>query len=443
MRCDGVTVKQNAMRYITTDGSKTGSLRQAVEDCYAVPGELWLPERLPMLPRAYFNNIDEMSLTEIAYVVLSTLLRDDVDAVVLKDIVEKTFNYPMPLRTLSGGEHVLELFHGPTMAFKDAGARFLAALVDRFRNHSKINVVVATTGNTGGAVANALSGVGDINVLVLFPRGTLSRAQQAQFTTAAPNVHPIEVAGNISQCKKMAREAVEDSTNSCISANTQNILRILPQIVFFFHAYARLRGELGDKADGFTVSVPCANLSNLTAAVMARRMGLPMGKIVAGCNANDDFARLLKGEIERSRVNRTARPTLASAMDSGFPVNLPRLEKLYDGDIAAMAREISAVSVDDDAIEATINNCLKTEGYTVDPHTAVAKAAAQAAAPSDKPVVILATAHPAKSLDIMTAVTGRVVELPLQFTRFMSKPAPAVKMAPSYAALKKYMSDNL
>lgn len=435
------------MRYVSTNG-KSATLRQAVEQCYAGDGNLYLPGRLPLLPQAYFNNIGQMTLSEIAFVVMRTLLDEEIDAPVLKDIVDRSFDIRMPLVELEPDRFVMEMFHGPTMAFKDFSAKFLGEVIKHFHRPGRghVRIYVATTGNTGGAVANAVGAVDGVDVLILFPRGALTRAQRAQFSTIAPNIHPIEVGGSIGQCKTMVRQAIEDPDLSDgslqVCANTQNILRILPQVVFFFHAYARLRERLGDRADGFTVSIPCGNLSNLTAAVIARRMGLPMGLIVAGCNANDDFKRLLDGNLRLDEVNRTARPTLAAAMDSGYPANLPRLLHLYGGDIGAMRADIVAVAADDDAIADTINTCIFDHRYTADPHTAVALYAARRAAPAGRPVVALATAHPAKSLDTMTSITGRAVELPLQFTRFMSKPATADKLAPTFHALKKYIADR-
>lgn len=433
------------MKYVSTDRSEEVDLRRAVESCYAHDGELYMPASLPTLPRAYFNNIEQMSLTEIAYVVMTSLLGTDIDASILKDIVDKTFDFKMPLVHLDGDTWVLELFHGPTMAYKDIGAQFLAAFIDKFSPHGKrMRVVVATTGNTGGAVANALRRAEGTDVIILFPKGTLSRAQQAQLSTGNPNIHLVEVAGTISQCKAMTRQAVTDDSQALtVCANTHNILRILPQVAIFFYAYAQLRGKTGAKADNFTVSIPCGNLSNLTAAVIARRMGLPMGFIVAGCNANDDLARVLDGSLTPDKVNRTARPTLAWAMDSGYPVNLKRIMYLYGNDIAAMRHDIAAASIDDDAIANTIVDTIDNDGYTPDPHTAVALAAAKNKAPVGRPCVVLATAHPAKSLDKMTAVTGRSVELPLQYTRFMDRPVSPVKMAPTYAALARYINTKL
>lgn len=433
------------MRYSATDHSTIVDFRQAVEHSYASDGNaLYLPATITQLPAAYFKNIDQMKLNEIAYVVTSTLLGGEFTPSAMKDIVDEAFNFPIPVVACAGDLFVTELFHGPTMAFKDVGARFLAACLKRMKRPSHINVVVATTGNTGGAVANALSGFDGIDVLVLFPRGTLTRAQQSQFCTSASNVHPIEVGGSIAQCREMAREAVTDPTNpvKTICANTHNILRTIPQVAFFFHTYAQLRRMIGARADGFEVAIPCGNLSNLTAAVIAKRMGLPMGRIIAGCNANDDFARLVDGSIAPQRLNRTARPTLAHAMDTGMPANLPRLHALYGDSLEAMRADIATASIDDAQIAQTIQLSISRHGCMPDPHTAVAIAAATACRTPGIPVAVLATAHPAKSLDTMTAITGRTVELPLQFTRFMSKPVSPVKMAPTYAALKKYIIAN-
>lgn len=436
------------MLYVSTNGNKTVSLRQAVEQCYAGDGHLYLPQQLPQLPKAYFNNIEQMSLREIAFVVMRTLLDNEIEASMLKDIIDHSFDIPMPLCELKPEHFVMEMFHGPTMAFKDFGARFLSEVIKHYHRpeQHRVRIYVATTGNTGGAVANAIGAVDGIDVFILFPREALTRSQRAQFSNIAPNIHPIEVAGNISHCKAMVRQAIEDhelnENTRQVCANTQNVMRILPQVVFFFHAYARLREKLGTKADGFTVSIPCGNLSNLTAAVIARKMGLPLGQIIAGCNANDDFKRVLDGSLSLDAVNRTARPTLAPAMDSGYPVNLPRLLSLYHSDINAMRADIVAVAATDDNIADTINNTIFDNHYAADPHTAVALYAAKKAAPDGKPVVALATAHPAKSLDTMTSITGRTVELPLQYTRFMAKPATADKLAPSFHALKRYITTH-
>ncbi len=435
-----------AMKYVSTNGASQVGLREAMLSGYAPDGGLYLPERLPILPRAYFNNIQEMTLTEIAYVVANTLMGEDVGSSKLKAVVESAFNFPIPLKTLGDNYHVLELFHGPTLAFKDISARFMAALLKEIDTTKRHKVVMtATTGNTGGAIANAFASTPSTSVMVLFPRGGLSRSQQAQFSTLKRNIFPLEISGTIAQCKRMVREAAEDSALlnivQPVEANTQNILRILPQIAYFFHAYARLKAADID-ADGFNVAIPCGNLSNLTSAIIAKRMGLPIGRIITGCSANDDFVRVLSGELQPDKVNHNSRPTLAKAMDTGYPTNLPRILHLCGNKLDVLRQEVAAYSVCDEDIANTVRYAIDSYGYFCDPHTAVALCASKQEN-SKRPTVVLATAHPTKSLDTMTEITGRAVELPLQLTLFMSKPVVATKLPPTYAALKKHILTNI
>ena len=433
------------MRFISTSGNYEVDLRQAALHCFAPDGTLYLPKSLPRIPRALFNNIGEMTLDEVGYVVMNTLLYRDLSSADIKDVVEMALNFPIPMVNISANLGVLELFHGPTLAFKDVSARFLAALLqkwDKMRTQ-RFQVLTATTGNTGGAIANAFAGMGRVEVMVLYPRSALSRLQSAQFTTIGRNIHAVEVSGTIAQCKKMVYQACCDHTLDgeviVTCANTQNILRILAQIVPFFWAYAQLKA-VNLPADGFNVAIPCGNLSNLVSAVLAKRMGLPIGKIIAGCNANDDFVRLLHGEITIDKVNANSRRTLASAMDTGYPTNIHRILALYNNDLAALRADIEAYAISDDVIAEMVVSSHDELHYEADPHTAVALAAA-AQSPSDGYSVVMATAHPAKSLDTMTAITGRAVELPLQLTKFMGRPIPPIKIAPSYQAFRKLLTN--
>ncbi len=437
------------MRYISTSGQSITDLRGALMHSIAPDGSLYLPEILPVIPKAYFNNIQEMNIKEIAYVVVSTLLGADTDTVMLKQVVDEAFNFPMPVYPLMNNLDILELFHGPTMAFKDAGARFVASFITKFHKANSRRPVglVATTGNTGAAIANAFMRHKDKHVVILYPHGTMTRAQLAQFTAQSPNIHPVEVGGTISQCKDMIRNAMADQALAermmpvCI--NTNNYLRIVPQVVFFFYAYAMLKNIHGN-AEGFTVSIPCGCLSNLTAAVIAKRMGCPIGKIVAGCNANDDFVKLLNDEITVSQMHENNRPTLARAMDSGIPTNTQRILRLYNDDIKAINNDIMAISLSDREIADTINGVFARRGYLPDPHTAVALGALNRSGIDygKTPAIVLATAHPAKSLDTMTSITGRSVELPVQLTHFMTDARTRqlpVKLPPTYPALKKFL----
>lgn len=435
------------MKYISTSGQYSTDLTGAIVKCFAPDGSLYLPERLPVIPRALFNNIGQMTLREIAYVVATTLLGGDVEPALLKNVVDDTFIYNIPVRTLRKNVEILELFEGPTMAFKDFSARFVANFVRHAAPTDKPRVaIVATTGNTGAAVANAFAKHRGRQVVVLYPQGALNRSQLAQFTTLGPDVHAVEVGGDISRCKQMVRQAMADETleplMNLVCVNTANYLRIVPQVVLFFYAYSRMKEKYGN-ANGLNPAIPCGNLSMLTSAVIARRMGLPMGQIIAGCNANDDLVRVLSGQLAPEKVNVTSRATLAKAMDSGFPTNIGRIMRLYDNDISRASSDIRAVSVSDYEIIETIRRT-DSEGYLADPHTAVAISALESAGlPPTSPATVFATAHPAKSLDIITDITGRAIDLPLQLTRFMTQRTVPHKVAPTYQALRKFLVSTI
>lgn len=437
------------MRYISTQQPTPPiPLKEAVLRCYAPGQGLYMPETLPRLPQAYLNNIEQMSLQEIAYVVASVFFSRDTDLSVIKDVVYDAFDFNIPLVPLEmpGGADVsvLELFHGPTLAFKDISARFMARYLRAVPRTTTRDIVllVATTGNTGEAIAHAFAGVKGVQVAVLYPRRAMTAAEVARFAGIAPNVHAAEVDGDIDRCKLMVRDAVLDEALGelmpVVSGNTNNVVRLLPQIVYFFHAYARLRARLRHP-EGFTLAIPCGNLSNLTSAVMARRMGLPVGMIVAGCNAHDSLVRVLEGSLPFEQIGLPCHRTVARAMDLGYPTNLPRLKALYGGDLAAMRSEIAASAVLDDDILATIGRVYRQAGYMVDPHTAVAFEAMRRLAPKDKPAVVLATAHPAKSSTLMEQITGRRPELSAPAECFIPGNARPKKLAPTLPALRKFL----
>lgn len=438
------------MRYVSTNTpAATVSLAQAVRQCYAPGGALYIPEALPRLPQAYLNNIEEMSLREIAYVVASAFFAGDATYGMLKDVVYDAFDFNIPLVPVEGGGgmvNVLELFHGPTLAFKDISARFMARYLRSVPRTTKGDIIllVATTGNTGEAIAHGFAGMAGVQVVVLYPRGAMSAAEVGRFAGLAPNIHALEVAGDIDRCKHMVRDAVTDSALAeempVASANTNNIVRLLPQVAYFFHAYARLRARIGAEAEGFPLAIPCGNLSNLTSAVMAKRMGLPVGRIVAGCNAHDSLVRVLAGELPFEQVGLPCTHTLARAMDLGYPTNLPRLKALYGGSLEAMRADITAVTVDDAAIARAVAGFHADTGYMLDPHTAVAYEALRRTVPgSHASAVVLATAHPAKNADLMERLTGRRPELSRARARSCNMAPRPVKIAPTLPALKKFL----
>ena len=433
------------MQFYSTNGqSPHASLEEAVMTGLAPDGGLYMPERIPVIPRAFFNNIGEMSLREVAYVVSSAFFGDDVPCHELKKIVDESFMYDVPMLKVAHNRYVLELFHGPTLTFKDFGARFMARLMkylDRKSNAPQRNVLVATMGNTGAAAANGLLKVNGINVCVLYPRGVLSRPQTAQFTSLGENVHPIEVAGTVEDCKRLVQSALADASLTdfhLTGANSINIARLLPQVTFAMYAYARLCAMGGDNAAQACLSVPCGNLSNLVAATIALKMGTPMGKIIAATNANNQLAPLFDGKDAEIPSYQPVH-TLASSIDMSRPSGWPRLQHLYKGDIEAMKRDIiCAAPVGDEKIAQVVSSLYRDKQYMIDAHGAVAYAAADEA-PDGAPVVIFATGHPAKQLDTMTRITGTALELPVQLTRFMSMKRHSIIIPPTVPALRKHL----
>ncbi|MDE6134780.1 MAG: threonine synthase [Muribaculaceae bacterium] len=410
----------------------------------AADGGLFMPENLPIIPKAFFNNISEMSLREIAYVVMSTFFGDDFPGAELKTIVDESFGTDIPLAK-AGDFHIMELFHGPTLTFKDYGARFMARLVravDRRADYGHRKVLVATTGNTGAATANGMHGLPGIDVYVLFPKGQISRARRSTFTSLGGNIHPVEVMGTIEDCKQLMQQALSDPDmgNLCLTgANSINIGRLLPQVVFAFHAYARLKAMGVPDADKAIHSIPCGNLSNLVAAAMAMRMGLPMGGILAATNSNDGLRRLLAAGTIAEPADSPVH-TLAPGMDMAYPSGWPRLRKLLNDSGDQLAGRIHAAApVDDKTIADTILEVNADHSYLLDPHSAVAYAAARREMIHAGPVLVYATGHPSAQLDTMTRITGAPLELPVQMTRFMKQNRHSVPIPPRYPALRKIL----
>lgn len=427
------------MKYRSTIGrSEVASLRQAVERCVAPDGGLYLPEKVPVLPRAFFNNIAEMSLRDIAYVVAISFFGDDLSATDIKKIVDEAFADDAPLVKIGPDTYALELFHGPTLTVKDYGARFMARLFGCvLPADGPRNVLVATTGNTGAAVANSFYRAKGTNVFVLYPQGRLSRMAVQQFSSLGENIYPVEVCGSIEDCKRMMQDAVADPQlypYRLTGANSINVARLLPLTALSLHAYARLAAAGVAGADNALYAIPCGNLSNLVGAALAIRMGLPAAGLVAATNINSALGRLLEGSFN-GPVGVPVR-TSAPSMDMSYPSGWARLEALYGGDTARMAADIPVSAAVTDARIAAAINSLRADGYTIDPHGATAYAAVRTV-PHNGSKVVFATGHPAKQLDAMTAITGAAIELPMQLTRFMKVKRHPIKMPPTLPALRK------
>lgn len=403
-----------------------------------------MPEAIPLIPKAFFNNIGEMSMREIAFVVATAFLGDEIDAATLKTIVDDSFSFEAALRPLPGDNYMLELFNGPTLTFKDYGARFMARLMKYLdgRASRRRNVLVATTGNTGAAAANGLFRLAGISVSVLYPKGQLSRAQASQITSLGENIHPVEILGSVEDCKSLVQQAIADpalSGYNLTGANSINIARLLPQITFALFAYGRLKALEVPGAEKAFYSIPSGNMSNVVATAMAKAIGVPMGMIVAATNTNDQIRPLIEGNAFATSRKQPIH-TLAPSIDMATPSGWPRLELLYKGNLDMLRRDIVAPgAVGDEQIASTINELASEYSYAIDPHGAVAYNAVQPLAPAGTPKVVFATGHPAKQLDIMTRITGRAVELPVQLTRFMALRRHAAILPPTLPALKKHL----
>ncbi len=312
-----------------------------------------------------------MTLREIAFVVANTFFGQDIDSATLKSITDDSFSFDAPMVAIGNNTYLLELFHGPTLTFKDYGARFMARLMHTLDSHShcRRNVLVATTGNTGAAAANGLFKFDGISVSVLYPKGQLSRAQMAQLTALGENIHPVEIVGSVEDCKRLVQNAIADSSlneYNLTGANSINIARLIPQITFALYAYAKLKALDVANAEEALYSMPAGNMSNVVAAAMAKRIGCPMGMIAAATATNNQFAPLLAGE---ERKNTRPEQSFAPSIDMSYPSGWPRLRHLYNGDLTAMRKDILAPeSINDDEIADTINSLRSCHNYTIDPH---------------------------------------------------------------------------
>ncbi len=433
------------MRFISTKTKiNPVSLADAVNCCVAPDGGLYMPETIPSIPRALFNNIGEMKLPEIAYVVATAFFGNEVPASVLKNIVDESFAFDAPLVKV-GDTYVLELFHGPTLTFKDYGARFMARLMkylDRRDTTPRRNVLVATMGNTGAAAANGLFHLDGINVSVLYPHGILTKTQTAQFTALGGNIHPIEVAGTVEDCKLLVKEALADPTLSELhltGANSINLARLIPQVTFSMYAYAQLRAKGVRNAESMQIAIPCGNLSNLVAATMARRMGLPMGRLIAATNVNNQIAPLMAGADFESKTHNPTW-TMTPSIDMSSPSGWPRLAFLYNGDLNRMASEITAAPpVDDRTVSDTVNGVRNQYGYNFDTHGALAYAAMENCADASAPKVVFATGHPAKQPEIITEITRSEPDHPEQMMQFISVRRHSTIIPPTMPALRKHL----
>ena len=418
------------------------TLEKAVVKGLAEDKGLYMPENIKPLPKEFFDNIDNMSFQEIAYTVADAFFGEDVDADSLKKIVYDTLAFDCPVVPVSENIYTLELFHGPTLAFKDVGARFMARLLQYFlkkeNNGSEVNVLVATSGDTGSAVANGFLGVDGIKVYVLYPKGKVSPIQECQFTTLGKNITAIEVDGVFDDCQALVKSAFMDADLNAhmklTSANSINVARFLPQAFYYFYAYAQMKKQ--GKADQMVMCVPSGNFGNICAALFGHRMGLPIKRFVAANNANDIFYNYL----QTGKYNpQPSKATLANAMDVGDPSNFARIYDLYKGDHKAITSLISGATYKDEQIREAMRQCHKETGYVLDPHGACGYQALKDLLQPGEYGVFCETAHPAKFKEKVDDILSTDIEIPARLQAFMKGTKQSVEMSKDFADFKAYL----
>ncbi|MCF3111658.1 threonine synthase [Niabella sp. CC-SYL272] len=401
---------------------------------------LYFPESLPQVEPDLIHYIETLPEAEIAFRVIRPYVGAAIPEEILFDIVSQTVNFPFPLQPVTDTIASLELFHGPTLAFKDVGARFMSRCLEYFLKDQRkeVTVLVATSGDTGGAVASGFYGVEGVNVVILYPKGRVSPVQEQQLTAMGKNITALEVAGSFDDCQRMVKQAFTDADiharRFLTSANSINVARWLPQQFYYFFAYKQWK----EKAIVPVVVVPSGNFGNICAGLLARATGLPLGHFIAACNANDVVPSFLQTEHWQPQK---AVATLSNAMDVGDPSNFVRILELFDQQFLKLKEHLSAVSISDADTIATISRVYRETSYTLDPHGAVAYKALedyQQAHPGSRGL-ILETAHPVKFPDAVKKATGTEVEIPASLLELMLQPKHTVEMPPDYAAFKEYL----
>ncbi len=431
------------MRYYSTNHqAPMATLEEAVVNGLAPDRGLYMPETIHRLPDEFFEGIEHLRFQDIACVVADAFFGEDVEQDALHEIVWDTLQFDCPVVEVTPTIYSLELFHGPTLAFKDVGARFMARLLQYFLtcrgNDERINVLVATSGDTGSAVANGFLGVEGIHVYVLYPKGKVSPIQECQFTTLGQNITALEIDGVFDDCQRLVKSAFMDSELNrhmrLTSANSINVARFLPQAFYYFNAYARMK-ELG-KADRLVVCVPSGNFGNITAALFGHRMGLPISRFIAANNSNDVFYQYLQTDEYHPQPTRQ---TLANAMDVGDPSNFARVIDLYGGSHERIASLIGGAAYTDYSIRAALRECYESHHYLCDPHGACGYQALKDLLLPGETGVFCETAHPAKFKEKVDATVGTDTAIPERLAAFMRGTKQSVALGKDFGDLKAYL----
>ncbi|NTV24895.1 MAG: threonine synthase [Chlorobiaceae bacterium] len=432
--------------FSTSKSSAPVSIKKATLEGLAPDGGLYVPSEVPRFSAEELELLENGTFSNIAFAIAKKFAGAEVPLDILSKLIDDCFNFDTPLQELAEGTFVEELFHGPTLAFKDYGARFLARMTGFFaaEDQQMITVLVATSGDTGSAVAYGFNGIPNTRVVLLYPSGKVSRLQEQQLTTAGDNVFALEVQGDFDDCQRLVKQAFVDPdlkrALTLTSANSINISRLIPQSFYYAWASLQLSKRYPGKLPVF--SVPSGNYGNLTAGILAKMMGFPIGHFVAASNANDSVTRYLEeGRFEPKPTVRT----LTTAMDVGNPSNFARLLHFFDHDYRKMGVEITGISVTDEETEATIRSVHERYGYVMDPHTAVGYRALEEFrnehAGTGYPGVVLSTAHPVKFDEAIMSAIGKEVPIPESMKEIMEKPKRATLISNAYQDLSRFLQN--
>ncbi len=444
------------MKYYSTNGkAPVADLQKAVVKGLAEDRGLYMPEEIYKLPKAFFDDMKDLSFQDIAYCIASNFFGEDVDEDALQEIVFDTLSFDCPIIKVEENLYALELFHGPTLAFKDVGARFMARLLQYFirgekrekRRESEVNVLVATSGDTGSAVANGFLGVEGIHVYVLYPKGKVSPIQECQFTTLGKNITAIEVDGVFDDCQALVKSAFMDEELNrhmkLTSANSINVARFLPQAFYYFNAVARL-AALGHQISDIVMCVPSGNFGNICSALFGHEMGLSIKRFIAANNANDVFYKYLQtGQY----APKASIQTLANAMDVGDPSNFARILNLYSKNNTLSPEEthqaitslISGATYNDEQIAETMRQCYAATGYVLDPHGACGYRALKEGLKPGEVGIFCETAHPAKFKEKVDAILGTDIAVPERLQAFMKGQKQSVGLSKDFADFKAFL----
>ena len=413
------------------------SFKKAVIEGLAKDRGIYFPDKITALSSEFIENISKYTNHEIAFKVIEQFVGDEIPEAILKDIIKNTLTFDFPIVEITNNIASLELFHGPTMAFKDVGAKFMAQCLEYFNKGSKeeVTVLVATSGDTGGAVANGFLDAKGVNVVILYPSGKVSDIQEKQLTTLGKNITALEVDGVFDDCQEMVKTAFLDDeiARKLTSANSINIARWLPQMFYFFFAYK----ELHQKKKDIVFSVPSGNFGNICAGIMAQKLGLPIKHFVASTNVNDTVPNFLESGIYEPKPSKA---TISNAMDVGNPSNFIRIRELFNNDLQTLKNSFSSYSFSDDETRKKMQDIYNISGYVSDPHGAVGYLGLEKYGLKENEIgVFLETAHPVKFLDVVESTLPVKVKIPQQIKKVIDKEKVALKIS-SYEDLKNYLN---